>query len=83
MGDKDRPTLVPPHVCNIIPGQMAKRKLDPIQTDDMIKGAVREPEETRHSINTDAFRVLGLKDNSTLVSTHVSGSFAVHGTLRG
>ncbi|KAK4695957.1 eukaryotic translation initiation factor 2C, partial [Lecanoromycetidae sp. Uapishka_2] len=68
VGDKDHPTLVPPHVCNIIPGQMAKRKLDPIQTDGMIKGAVRTPEEMRSSINTDAFRVLGLKDNSTLES---------------
>ena len=62
---------------------MAKRKLDPIQTDDMIKHAIRTPEETRNSINTDAFRVLGLKDNTTLVSSPVSGGLVVYVLARG
>ena len=59
---------------------MAKRKLDSIQTDDMIKNTIRSPEITRDSINTNAFTILALKDNSTLVSSHVYGCFAVHGT---
>lgn len=47
---------------------MAKRKLDAVQTSDMIEQARREPEMTRNSINADAFVVLGLKNNDTLVS---------------
>ena len=76
MGNEDHPTFLPPHVCQIISGQMAKRKLDPTQSSDMIKSAIRRPEETRNSINVDAFRILGLNNNSTLVRSsycdHVS-----------
>lgn len=80
VGDKDHPILVPPHVCNIIPGQMAKRKLDSVQNADMIKNAILSPEKTRNSINTKAFNVLGLKDSATLVSSNVFGRFGLHGT---
>ena len=68
VGDKARPNLVPPHVCRIVPGQMAKRKLDSTQTADMVENARREPQKTKDSINEDAFRILGLENNHTLVS---------------
>ena len=68
MGDKDRPIFVPPYVLSIVPGQMAKKRLDSTQTADMIDFARRQPEEIRQSINDKAFDVLSLKDNDTLVS---------------
>lgn len=68
VANKDNPNYMPSHVCTIVSGQMAKRKLDSVQNSDMIKYAIREPEATRKSINADAFRVLGFEKNSTLVS---------------
>lgn len=59
---------MPPHVCEIVPGQMAKKKLDSLQTTDMIDYARRKPEDTRKSINAKAFDVLGLTGNRILVS---------------
>ena len=67
VGNKEHPTLVPANVCNIFPGQMAKKRLDSTQTNDMITHARRDPEQIRTTINNDAFRVLGFKNNSTLV----------------
>lgn len=46
---------------------MAKRKLDSTQIADMIEYASRAPEDTGRSINADAFRVLGLDDNSVVL----------------
>ena len=68
VGNKDNPNFMPSHVCTIVPGQMAKRKLDSAQSSDMIKHAIREPNATRISITTEAFGVLGFKNNPTLVS---------------
>lgn len=47
---------------------MAKKKLDSLQTTDMIDYARRKPEDTRKSINAKAFDVLGLTGNRILVS---------------
>ena len=68
MGNKAHPTLVPANVCVIYRGQMAKRRLEPTQNNDMITFARRDPEDIRESINTHAFRVLEFLNNSTLVS---------------
>ena len=68
MGNKYKPILVPTNVCRVFPGQMAKKKLDSTQIQDMIENARRDPEPIRTSIIDDAFGVLGLEKNPTLVS---------------
>lgn len=73
---------MPPEVCQIISGQTTKRKLDPIQNSDMIKSAIRRPEETRKSINADAFRILGLNNNPTLASTSYCDHISVLEIIR-
>ena len=47
---------------------MAKKRLDPTQSSEMIFYARRDPEQVKTSITNDAFRLLELNDNPTLVS---------------
>lgn len=68
MGNKDHPTYVPAEVCEIFPGQMAKKKLDSTQNSDMMKHARRDPGQIKWSIEHNAFDVLKLTNNPTLVS---------------
>lgn len=78
MGNKKFPTFVPAEVCEIFPGQMAKKRLDSTQNSDMMSHAKRDPEQIRMSIKQNAFKVLELENNSTLVSV----MFEVQGLLR-
>lgn len=78
MGNQKHPTFVPAEACEIYPGQMAKKRLDSLQNNDMINHARRDPGKMKTSIETDAFKVLELENNSTLVSV----MFEVQGLVR-
>ena len=55
-------------MCKIVSGQMAEKKLDATQNEDILNGARRDPDDTKKSISQNAFEVLGLESNPTLVS---------------
>jgi hypothetical protein len=68
VGDGQSPSYLPPDVCIVQPGQPSKSKLTPYQTQQMIKFAVRRPDQNVQSIVTTASRMLGFDpNNSTLV----------------
>jgi eukaryotic translation initiation factor 2C len=56
----------------ILPGQPSSTKLSPSQTQQMIKFAVRKPDQNARSIVLDGARVLGIQPptNTTLVSQY-------------
>ncbi|OAX82129.1 hypothetical protein ACJ72_03524 [Emergomyces africanus] len=60
IGSKENPSYVPAEVCQILPGQPANAKINPLQTQNMIKFAVRRPVENARSIVTNGAHVLGI-----------------------
>lgn len=60
VGTKDSPTYLPPEVCVVVPGQAAKAKLSPSQTQGMIRFAVRKPADNARSIVTQGLKASGL-----------------------
>jgi eukaryotic translation initiation factor 2C len=60
VGNRENPTYLPPQVCYVIPGQPAKTKLDPTQTQNMIRFAVRGPAQNATSIVTKGLQTAGL-----------------------
>ncbi|KAG8683770.1 hypothetical protein FRC11_013096 [Ceratobasidium sp. 423] len=66
-GSKDRPILVPPEVCTILPGQAFRGKLSDDQTAKMILVACQPPNVNATSIMGEGLNSLGLVgDNSPL-----------------
>ncbi|KOS18839.1 Protein argonaute-2 [Escovopsis weberi] len=59
-GTRDKPTYLPLQVCYVLPGQPAATKLDPSQTQQMIKFAVRRPAANAESIVTKGLMAAGL-----------------------
>jgi hypothetical protein len=70
VGNLQNPSYLPAEVCVVEPGQPAPAKLNPRQTQGMIKFAVRKPSENAAYIVTNGPHVLGLspKTNAVLVS---------------
>lgn len=70
VGTRENPSYLPAEVCIVQPGQPAKTKLSPQQTQKMIQFAVRSPGENANSIMEKGTQVLGIKPrlNNTLVS---------------
>ncbi|POR34324.1 Protein argonaute 5 [Tolypocladium paradoxum] len=64
VGNRENPTYLPPQVCYVIPGQPAKAKLDPTQTQNMIRFAVRGPEQNATSIVTKGLQTAGLSPST-------------------
>ena len=62
-GKKDLPSYLPPEACEVIPGQPAKAKLSPKQTQGMIKFAVRKPWQNANSITNEGMNTVGLLPN--------------------
>ncbi|KAL9131513.1 MAG: hypothetical protein Q9217_000592 [Psora testacea] len=60
VGNKDNPSYLPAEVCIVMPGQSTQSKLDPAQTQQMIRFAVRKPWENANSIIQDGPRTVGL-----------------------
>ncbi|PTU23924.1 hypothetical protein P175DRAFT_010743 [Aspergillus ochraceoroseus IBT 24754] len=69
VGDKENPSYLPVEVCMVEPGQPAKAKLTPNQTQQMLRFAVRTPAQNAMSIVTQGTETLGIGDsaNPTLV----------------
>ncbi|PNY23392.1 Protein argonaute 5, partial [Tolypocladium capitatum] len=60
VGNRENTTYLPAQVCYVIPGQPAKTKLDPAQTQNMIRFAVRGPAQNATSIVTKGLQTAGL-----------------------
>ena len=60
VGNRENPTYLPPQVCIVMPGQSTGKKLDPRQTDAMIKFAVQKPFENARNIADNSYKVVGL-----------------------
>ena len=60
VGNKANPSYLPVDVCTIMPGQSFQSKLDPNQTAEMIRVAVRPPFVNAKSIAEDSTGTLGL-----------------------
>jgi hypothetical protein len=59
-GNREKPTYLPAELCIVLPGQNSKSKLDPSQTQKMIKGAVRQPWQNATSIVNEGLQSVGL-----------------------
>ncbi|KAL8294351.1 hypothetical protein RB597_007939 [Gaeumannomyces tritici] len=64
VGTRENPTYLPPEVCIVIPGQCANSKLDPTQTQQMIRFAVRKPGDNANSIVYEGLSTIGLSNNT-------------------
>jgi len=51
---------MPAELCNVIPGQVAKKKLSPEQTQEMIKVACRRPAVNAGLIVGEGAQVMGI-----------------------
>ena len=74
VGNRENPTYLPAEVCVIVPGQSSNSKLDPNQTQQMIRFAVRKPWDNASSITMNGPKTVGLlpTDNATLSRFGVS-----------
>lgn len=76
-----RRILVPPEVCEILPGQAFRGKLDDQQTTLMLRYACKRPAENAQTILNQGFPLLGLTPNNQKlsnfdlsVSPHMAGT---------
>lgn len=70
VGTREKPIYLPPEVCSVLPGQNARTKLSPEQTQGMIRFAVRKPCDNAESILHAGLAPAGLsaRTNPLLVS---------------
>lgn len=80
VGTLDRPSYLPAEVCEVLPGQVIKRRLSPAQTQEMITFACRKPWQNGESTIGDGKATLGLNPSSNpfLVSLSLNGSVIEH-----
>ncbi|KAF8133991.1 Piwi domain-containing protein [Boletus edulis] len=62
------PIYVPPELCEILPGQPFRGKLDDQQTTEMLRFACKRPPENAHAILNQGFPLLGLTSNNQTLS---------------
>jgi len=67
VGTRENPTYLPPEVCVVMPGQSADAKLDPRQTQQMIRFAVRRPADNANSIVHEGLNIVGLSSANVLL----------------
>lgn len=60
VGNREHPTYLPAEVCVVLPGQPARAKLDPSQTQQLIRFAVRRPHENQNFITNEGLAMAGL-----------------------
>ncbi|CAK7201643.1 hypothetical protein SEUCBS139899_004352 [Sporothrix eucalyptigena] len=60
VGNREHPAYLPAEVCVVLPGQPANAKLDPAQTQQLIKFAVRRPHESQNFITSQGLAMAGL-----------------------
>lgn len=71
VGTGEKPVLIPPELCTVLPGQVAGRKLSGDQTTQMLRFACRKPAENAGLIVGEGAGVIGLAQgtNNPLVSS--------------
>ena len=69
VGTREKPTYLPPKVRVVIPVQSADSKLDPGQTQQMIRFAVRKPADNANSIVHEGLSIVGLSNTNVLLVT--------------
>ncbi|KAH6960011.1 PAZ domain-containing protein [Ilyonectria sp. MPI-CAGE-AT-0026] len=76
VGNRENPTYLPAEVCYVMPGQPANTKLDPKQTQQMIRFAVRKPWENATFITKQGVETAGLlpSTNPRLVKSPFAAS---------
>ncbi|KAF8133993.1 Piwi domain-containing protein [Boletus edulis] len=62
------PIYVPPELCEILPGQPFRGKLDDQQTTEMLRFACKRPPENARAILNQGFPLLGLTPNNQTLS---------------
>ena len=67
VGIKENPSYLPAEVCVVMPGQSSNAKLDPGQTQQMIRFAVRKPWENAASIVNEGFQTAGLSSQTNIL----------------
>lgn len=60
VGNRENPTYLPVQVCHVLPGQPSNSKLDPSQTQQMIRFAVKRPAENATFIVSRGLQTAGL-----------------------
>ncbi|KAL1893019.1 hypothetical protein Sste5346_006700 [Sporothrix stenoceras] len=78
VGNREHPTYLPAEVCVVLPGQPARAKLDPNQTQQMIRFAVRRPHENQNFITNEGLAMAGL----TAASNPLLKGFGLDATSR-
>lgn len=63
-GTREKPTWIPPELCEVMPGQAFRGKLSDHQTAQMILVAARGPGENARRIANGAHRVIGFQGNN-------------------
>ncbi|KAI9888112.1 MAG: hypothetical protein M1823_000047 [Watsoniomyces obsoletus] len=75
-GRQDRATWMPPELCMVIPGQVARKKLSPNQTAEMIKVACRRPAANAKLAIGEGAQLMGLgpghQDGPTLFGLKIN-----------
>ncbi|KAI2775636.1 eukaryotic translation initiation factor 2C 2 [Daldinia loculata] len=64
VGNRENPSYLPAQVCYVVPGQPAKTKLDPGETQNMIRFAVRKPVDNALSIVGKGRQTAGLSPDT-------------------
>ncbi|SLM41349.1 Stem cell self-renewal protein Piwi [Lasallia pustulata] len=65
VGNDAHEIWVPPELCTVLPGQVAKKKLSTTQTENMVNVACRAPAENAQLIVGEGARVMGIGDSHT------------------
>lgn len=60
VGNRENPMYLPVQVCHVLPGQPSNSKLDPSQTQQMIRFAVKRPAENATFIVSKGLQATGL-----------------------
>ena len=60
VGNGDHPNYVPPELCIVLPGQVARKKLSGEQTTEMLRVAARNPAQNATLIVGEGAKLLGL-----------------------
>jgi hypothetical protein len=68
--DKD-PKWIPAELCTVLPGQLARRVLEPDQTRQMIGFAARRPNHNAQSIIQDGLQVTGIRPVADGFNVHL------------
>lgn len=64
VGTKGKPTYLPPEVCKVLPGQMARTKLNPKQMDEFILYVSRGPVQNVKDIEQHGLEIVGLTNKN-------------------